>query len=126
VAAHYYQRLPWRSIMFIGEASKKTGLSIKAIRFYEEKGLINPPERIGRYRVYQEEEVELLILIKEAKALGVTLSQLKVLIAYNNGQVDWARVKVFLSEIRKQLVHQIDDIKQKIDSLDKCYNQINP
>jgi len=112
--------------MFIGEASKKTGLSIKAIRFYEEKGLINPPERIGRYRVYQEEEVELLILIKEAKALGVTLSQLKVLIAYNNGQVDWARVKVFLSEIRKQLVHQIDDIKQKIDSLDKCYNQINP
>jgi len=112
--------------MFIGEASNKTGLSIKAIRFYEEKGLIQPPERIGRYRVYQEADIELLILIKEAKALGVTLSQLKGVIVYNNGQIDWANVKIFLSEIRKQLIDQINDLKQKIDSLDQCYDQINP
>ena len=112
--------------MFIGEASNKTGLSIKAIRFYEEKGLIQPPERIGRYRVYQEADIELLILIKEAKALGVTLSQLKGVITYNNGQIDWANVKIFLSEIRKQLIDQINDLKQKIDSLDQCYEQINP
>jgi len=112
--------------MFIGEASNKTGLSIKAIRFYEEKGLIQPPERIGRYRVYQEADIELLILIKEAKTLGVTLSQLKGVIVYNNGQIDWANVKIFLSEIRKQLIDQINDLKQKIDSLDQCYDQINP
>jgi len=112
--------------MYIGETSKKTGLSIKAIRFYEEKGLIRRPERIGRYRVYQETDVELLILIKEAKELGVTLSQLKGIITYNNGKVDWANIKIFLGEIRKQLINQIDDIKKKIDSLDKCYDQINP
>lgn len=112
--------------MYIGEISKKTGLSIKAIRFYEQKGLIRRPERIGRYRVYQETDIELLILIKEAKALGVTLSQLKGFITYNDGQVDWANIKIFLREIRVQLVNQIDDIKNKIDSLDKCYHQINP
>jgi len=111
--------------MYIGEASKITGLSIKAIRFYEEKGLIRPPERKGRYRIYQETEIELLILIKEAKALGVTLSQLKGIITYNNGKVDWANIKVFLSEVRQQLLNQIDDIKIKIANLDKCYNQIN-
>jgi len=112
--------------MYIGEASNKTGLSIKAIRFYEEKGLIRQPDRVGRYRVYQETDIELLILIKEAKALGVTLSQLKGVITYNNGQVDWANIKIFLGEIRKQLILQIDDINKKIDNLDKCYNQINP
>lgn len=112
--------------MFIGEASKKTGLSIKAIRFYEEKELIRPPKRAGRYRVYQQTDIELLILIKEAKALGVTLSQLKGVITYNNGQVNWVNIKVFLSEIREQLIDQIDDIKKKIDSLDQCYDQINP
>ena len=112
--------------MYIGEASKNTGLSIKAIRFYEKKGLINQPERVGRYRVYNETDIELLILIKEAKALGVTLSQLKGVIAYTDGKVDWANIKIFLSDVRIQLVNQIDDLKQKIDLLDQCYNQITP
>jgi len=112
--------------MYIGEASKKTGLSIKAIRFYEEKGLIRQPERIGRYRVYHDTDIELLILIKEAKALGVTLSQLKGVITYSDGKVDWANIKIFLAEIRQQLVNKIGDIKKQIDNLDKCYHQILP
>jgi len=112
--------------MYIGEASKRTGLSIKAIRFYEEKGLIRRLERVSGYRVYQETEIELLILIKEAKALGATLSQLRGVIVYQNGQVDWANIKVFLAEIRELLTLQIEDLKQKIESLDKCYEQINP
>lgn len=112
--------------MYIGETSKKTGLSIKAIRFYEAKGLIRRPERKGRYRVYQEADVELLMLIKEAKELGVTLSQLKGVITYSNGKVDWTNIKIFLAEIREQLINQIDDLKKKIDSLDQCYDQINP
>ncbi len=112
--------------MYIGEAAKKVGLSIKAIRFYEEIGLINQPERAGRYRVYKETDIEILTLIKEAKELGITLSQLKEVIIYNDGKVDWGSIKTFLADMRKQLVNQIDDIKKKIESLDDCYNQINP
>lgn len=110
--------------MYIGEISKKTGLSIKAIRFYEERGLIRQPERKGRYRVYQPKDVELLILIKEAKVLGVTLSQLEGVIVYKNGQVDWVNIKLFLSDFRVQLVNQINDINNKIASIDRCYDQI--
>lgn len=112
--------------MYIGEASKETGLSIKAIRFYEEIGLIRQPERKGRYRVYKETDIELLILIKEAKELGITLSKLKGVITYNNGKVDWVNIKIFLGEIREQLINEIEHINSKIHSLDKCYNQINP
>ena len=112
--------------MYIGEAAKQSGLTIKAIRFYEQKGLIRPPERIGRYRVYGATEIELLILIREAKALGSTLSQLKGVIVYKNGSVDWASIKVFLEEMRGQLLDQIDDLQNKIKSLDKCYEQITP
>ncbi len=112
--------------MYIGEASKRTGLSIKAIRFYEEKGLIVRPERVGRYRIYKEIDIELLILIREAKELGVTLSQLKGIIVYHEGKVDWAIIKTFLLDIRKQLMQQIDDLNNKVASLDLCYEQINP
>ena len=111
--------------MYIGEVSKRTGLSIKAIRLYEELGLIKPPDRVGRYRVFKESDIELLILIKEAKAFGVTLAQLKNVINYNNGQIDWVNIKEFLRKVRTQLVHQIDDIHHKIKLLDECYVQIN-
>ncbi|NRB41895.1 MAG: MerR family transcriptional regulator [Pseudomonadales bacterium] len=112
--------------MYIGELSKRTGLSIKAIRFYEKIELIKQPERAGRYRVYQETDIEILVLIKEAKALGVTLAQLKDVITYNDGKVDWANIKSFLAEVREQLINQIEDLKNKIISLDECYQQINP
>jgi MerR family copper efflux transcriptional regulator len=111
--------------MCIGEASKTTGLSIKALRLYEEIGLIRRIERNGRYRVYKETDIELLILIKEAKELGITLSRLKGVITYHNGKVDWEKIKIFLGEVRKQLLDQIDDIRKKINALDTCYEQIN-
>ena len=114
------------AFMYIGEAAKITGLSIKAIRFYEEKGLIVRPARVGRYRVYQPMDIELLILIKEAKELGITLSQLKGIIVYRNGKVDWGIIKTFLAKIREQLVNQITDLNRKIESLDQCYEQIHP
>ena len=100
-------------------------MSIKAIRFYEDIGLISQPVRVGRYRTYQAADIELLILIKEAKELGVTLSQLQGVIIYKNGKVDWGNIKLFLAETRENLLRQMDDIKNKIDMLDKCYSQIN-
>jgi MerR family copper efflux transcriptional regulator len=112
--------------MYIGDASKKTGLSIKAIRFYEDIGLIKRPERLGRYRVYQASDVELLLLIKEAKELGVTLSRLKGVIVYNNGKIDWEKIKIFLVRFRAELTNQLYDIQVKVDSVDKCYEQITP
>lgn len=112
--------------MYIGEASKQTGLSIKAIRFYEEKGLIREPKRKGQYRVYDKTDIELLTLIKEAKDLGIPLAKLKSIIIYNNGKVDWGEIKVFLREIREQLISEIEDINKQINNLDKCYNQITP
>jgi len=112
--------------MYIGELSKRTGLSIKAIRFYEKIDLIKQPERKGRYRVYQEADIEILVLIKEAKELGVTLAQLKDVITYNDGKVDWGNIKIFLAEVRKQLLNQIEELKIKVISLDECYHQISP
>lgn len=111
--------------MYIGEVSKKTALSIRAIRFYEAKGLINQPLRSGRYRVYQASDVDLLLLIKKAKELGVTLSQLKGLIVYQNGDVDWLKIKRFLAELRLQLVAKIADLNDNIANIDECNKQIN-
>jgi len=111
--------------MYIGEISKKTGLSIKAIRLYEEKGLIPTPKRSGRYRIYQESDVDILLLIKEAKSFGVTLAQLKSVIVYSNGQVDWAEVQAFLALQRNRIIDEIRTLKDQINKIDECVSQIN-
>ena len=111
--------------MYIGEVAKQTGLTIKAIRFYEEKGLIPAPKRLGRYRVYTPSDIEVLVLIKEAKELGMTLSQLKNLIQYQGGKVDWKRINTSLQVVKKELKNEIKRIERKIQLIDQCMGQIN-
>lgn len=111
--------------MFIGEVAKKTGLSIKAIRLYEARGLIEAPPRQGRYRVYKERDIEILRLIVEAKALGVTLSQLQDVIQYRNGQVDWQRIGQFLLQVKARMIEEQAELAQKIDQVEQCIRSIN-
>ena len=111
-------------IMYIGEASKKTGLSVKTIRFYESKGLIKTPRRIGNYRTYREPDIELLLLIKDATQLGISLSKLKGVIEYHKSEVNWMKIKAFLNEVRSDLVNQIELLQSKIVSIDQCCSQI--
>jgi len=110
--------------MYIGEVAKKTGLSIKAIRLYEDMGLIVSPVRKGRYRVYTKEHIEVLTLIKEAKALGATLNQLKDVLVYKQGNLDWLNVREFLIGLRTQLKQQILALEAKVEQIDKCIQAI--
>ena len=110
--------------MFIGEVAKKTGLSIKAIRLYEERGLISP-SRQGRYRVYNDVDLETLKLIVEVKVLGVTLSQLEDVIQYQDGQVDWQRIGQFLIQVKAQMIEEREKLTQKINQLEECIHSID-
>lgn len=111
--------------MYIGAVSKRTGLSIKAIRLYEDMGLIRVPLRQGNYRVYTETDVEVLQLIKEAKQLGVTLNRLKGVIRYRDGDVDWDRIHCFLLDVRQQLMAEHALLEQKIKRVELCLRSMD-
>lgn len=73
---------------FIGKVAKKTGASRKAIRLYEERGLIPRPERLNTYRLYSDQHVFMVHMIKQAQDVGFTLAELKDLIgAVEDGNV---------------------------------------
>jgi MerR family copper efflux transcriptional regulator len=64
----------------IGQVAKITGLPTKTIRFYEEQGVIESPAREDNgYRYYSEENLEEIKLIKNARDLGLPLSEIKKL-----------------------------------------------
>ncbi|MGZ5291663.1 MAG: MerR family transcriptional regulator [Actinomycetota bacterium] len=58
----------------IGEVAERTGLSLRTIRYYEEMGLVVPSGRTaGGFRLYTEEDIDRLELVKRLKALDLSL-----------------------------------------------------
>lgn len=65
----------------IGEVAERVGLSLRTVRYYEEQGLLVPETRTeGGFRLYSEEQIERLSLIKEMKPLGFTVQQMRELL----------------------------------------------
>lgn len=65
--------------MIINEVQKQTGLSKKAIRLYEEKGLIKVERSENGYRDYSDKNIENLSKIKLLRMAGVSISDIKLL-----------------------------------------------
>ncbi len=62
--------------MNISDVAKKTGLTSKAIRFYEEKGLVTPPLRSENgYRTYTQKHLNELTLLRQARQVGFNLEE---------------------------------------------------
>lgn len=71
------QRQPQTTKLRIGQLAAAVGLNPKTIRYYEQLGLLAPPERtVAGYRVYETVDVERLQFIRKAKALGLTLLEI--------------------------------------------------
>lgn len=72
--------------MTVGQAARASGLSPKAIRLYESRGLIEPAERTqSGYRTYRPDDVALLTFIRQAKSLGLRLDEIHQIIDLQRG-----------------------------------------
>ncbi len=116
--------------MLINELSKRTGLSIHTLRYYENYGLFkgraDENVKTNTYKHYDESLVEKIELIKEAKEIGFTLSEIKELLDswFNKELSVKTKVAVLeskikeidgkirqLKQVRKFLVDGIDDVR---------------
>jgi DNA-binding transcriptional MerR regulator len=73
-----HQPVPTKSetpLYSIGDLASEFGISTRAIRFYESKGLI-APERVGSNRIYKKRDRARLILILRGKRLGFSLEEI--------------------------------------------------
>jgi DNA-binding transcriptional MerR regulator len=64
-----------------GEVAERVGVNLQTLRYYERRGLLPQPDRsLGGHRLYDDEIVLLLRVIKAAQALGFTLDEIAELI----------------------------------------------
>ena len=64
----------------IGDVVRRTGKAASTIRYYEEIGLITPPERISGRRRYRTEIVRELAVIETARRAGMSLEEIHLLL----------------------------------------------
>jgi DNA-binding transcriptional MerR regulator len=69
----------------IGEVSRRTGVKVPTIRYYEQMGLMTPGERSeGNQRRYGRPDVERLAFIRHARDLGFEIDRIRQLLALGN------------------------------------------
>jgi DNA-binding transcriptional MerR regulator len=117
----------------IEEVANRTGLTKRTIRYYEELGILAPPERSeGRVRLYTEAHIERLQKIVNAKeVLGFSLQELQHFISigttletqrqdyklHYKDSADIAERKSRLLEMDKNAGEQLELIEQKIQKI---------
>jgi DNA-binding transcriptional MerR regulator len=104
----------------IGELAKEFDLTTRAIRFYEDCGLLQPQRR-GRNRIYTPRDRTRLKLTLRGKRLGLTLSEVKELVdMYESPRDTQPQLKKFLAVLavhRAQLEQQMADLSVTLDEV---------
>ncbi|CRM36978.1 MULTISPECIES: MerR family transcriptional regulator [Pseudomonas] len=99
--------------MYIGKAAQLSGTTIKAIRHYEAIGLLPAPQRLGQYRVYSAQSVELLMFIKCAQQLGFKLKELQDILRGHQGDaLPWDRADQAIAVKKQELAVHIAELQK--------------
>lgn len=71
--------------MKIGELATAADTPVETIRYYEREGLLPPPARTAsNYRSYEQEHVDRLLFIRQARALDMSLEEVRVLLRFKD------------------------------------------
>jgi MerR family transcriptional regulator, mercuric resistance operon regulatory protein len=98
----------------IGELSRRTGVNIETIRYYEKIKMFQSPRRTeGGHRVYGPSETRVLAFIRRSRELGFTLDEIRALLDLGGpGHATCA-------DVRKVAMAHLDDIRAKVSDLRK-------
>lgn len=120
--------------MHIGEVASRTDLSLRSLRHWEEVGLLEPSGRTdGGFRLYTEDDLEKILVIRRMKPLGFSLDEMKAAMANletlrdpatsaptrERAMEDLAEVKNEAGQRRGKLVRQLEMADEFIGLLDR-------
>lgn len=106
----------------IGELARRTGLAVSAIRFYEEKGLVQALRTSGNQRRFLRSDIRRLSFILIAQKLGLGLTEIEAELAkLPQGRTptinDWQKIS---RSLRKEIDARIQLLNRTRAKLDEC------
>lgn len=108
--------------MKIGELARRSGISVRMLRFYESEGLLTSARRNNGYRDFGPDALETVRRIKTLKTSGLTVSKIqKFLPCALNGRDEFEPC----DELREILDHQVEAVAEKIRQLEECRDALS-
>ncbi|MCQ8191540.1 MerR family transcriptional regulator [Streptomyces rugosispiralis] len=107
--------------MRIGELAKATGATTRALRFYEERGLLSSARAVNGYRVYDEGAVKRVANIRYLLDAGLTLEDIEHFGACLDRDVPSSRPAEAMLDIARRRLSVLDD---RIDTLTRVRDEL--
>jgi DNA-binding transcriptional MerR regulator len=105
----------------VSEVSRRLGLNPQTLYFYERIGLMPSPKRTAAgYRLYEQPDLDRLSCITQAKALGLSLDDIKDLLMLQDGQ------QLSCQEVYDRLLKKVQHINETISKLQTLKAQLKP
>ena len=106
----------------IGQLSRRTGVAVSALRFYEEKGLLDPIRTAGNQRRFMRGDIRRVSFILIAQKLGLGLAEIEAHLAdlpqgRNPTVADWQKIS---RQMRTQIDERIKLLNRTRNQLDQC------
>ena len=104
----------------IGDVAKSTGLSVKTIRFYCDRGLINPSGRTeGKYRLFDETTELELKLVRSLRSLDMSVDEVKTLMeARRSGECSCQRLQARMQDKKGEIARKVQDLLLLQEAID--------
>jgi DNA-binding transcriptional MerR regulator len=103
----------------IGEAARRSGVSVDTIRFYERVGVLpRPPRSDAGYRRYSDASIERVAFVRRAAQFGFPLKDLAAFLrARERGQPPCRSVRAAGGRLLSDMDRRIDELRQTRDDL---------
>ncbi len=102
----------------ISEMAARFGVTPRALRFYESKGLL-APEREGRGRIYRRADQQHLALILKGRRLGFTIAEIGQMIAVEEGHASPHSLNMTREKCQEQIVHLERQLVETTEALNE-------
>lgn len=107
--------------MNIGQASERSGLPVKTIRYYEEIGLVRPARSENGYREFLDTDLQRLKFLQRSRSLGFSIEECRELLSLYE---DHNRASADVKEITRAKITEIDRKIAELQSLKRVLSDL--
>lgn len=114
-----------KQFLSVGELSKRSGVAVSAIHFYESKGLLRSTRNASNHRKYSRGYLRILSFVKTAQLLGFSLEQIQDMFSEfpekgKPSEADWKRLAKRWQRDLDERIKQLTKIRKQLDSCIGC------
>jgi len=116
-----------RELMTVSEAAEEFGVTPRALRFYESKGLLTPM-REGGARLYRRRDRAQIALILKAKKFGFSLLEIRDMVKAQDGYPAGQSLRLSREKCRAQiklLERQLEEVQEAIAELRRMHTMLS-